>query len=158
MNAMNQPWPSGWWAQREPMKHLDPVLTLHLHMSKAFCAHARHMLLSCLLLLSWLEIRTLHSDPGYPVACTAKDAFARASITGSFAALLFRGSPIPQNRTIWWPQMYPTSSYASEPPTLISNWGDWVMRSDSCFKRCLSPNRRLSCHFFSLHPSQKAVW
>lgn len=93
MNVMNQPRPSGWWAQCKPIRHLDPVLILHLHISKAFCAHAWHILLSCLL-LSWLQIRTLHSEHGYPVARTAKDAFAPACVTGSFAALLFKGSPI----------------------------------------------------------------
>lgn len=142
MDAVDQPWPSGWSSQCKPVEQLDPVLTLQLHMSKVFHAYAQHTLLSCLLLLPCLQTRTLHSGPDYMVACTTKGAFVPACIPVSFAELLFRGSPIPQDWTIWQLKRYPASSYLSESLTLISNWEDDVTRSDSVFKSCISPNRR----------------
>lgn len=51
------------------------------------------------------------------------------------------------------PKRYPASLHLSKHPPLISNWEDWVMKCDSCFKRCISLNRNLSWHFFSLPPS-----
>ena len=115
------------------MEQLDPN-SASPHEQSLLCT-CQHMLLSCLILLSWLQTCTLHPERGYLVARTATDAFTPPCITGSCAALLFRGSPIPQNRTIWQPQMYPASSYPAEPPAPfqtgdIESWGIFLSLKD----------------------------